>query len=314
MTVCLKMGSTYENIGSGTYTKAIFSTICVRLEHGMWGSRFPVIMNQLYHDVVPVSLLSSAVQELDTIIREFSGLKPSDVVWDLYERDAVPTWGRDIRDDITSVLDYFVTDIGASALRAMLRLFIHAVCGNESVTLDDTRFLGDSVPPIVVGKGKGAADDSIRLRSGVVGRTLINNHMIAALPSSALSSGFKVFQNILWKQCGAFDVIIALRYVGLNGNRIEEDEVSQGLVELNEIVRQLRYFEAADIVWDYEDRKKKSTATYRKRISGLRLDECFITVRKENLLSVMVDACEYAIAIHRAVEIDKLDYSFWAGN
>ena len=95
---------------------------------------------------------------------------------------------------------------------------------------------------------------------------------------------------------------------------IEADEVSQGLVELNEIVRQLRYFEAADIVWDYEDRKKKPTATYRKHISGLRLDECFITVRKENLLSVMVDACEYAIAIHRAVEIDELDYSFWAGN
>ena len=34
-------------VGSGDFLYAFFSTVCVRLENGEWGSHYPVLMNEL---------------------------------------------------------------------------------------------------------------------------------------------------------------------------------------------------------------------------------------------------------------------------
>ena len=39
----------WYQVGQGDFLHAFFSTICYRLEKGLWGSKFPYLMNDLYH-------------------------------------------------------------------------------------------------------------------------------------------------------------------------------------------------------------------------------------------------------------------------
>lgn len=61
-----------------------FSTICYKLEDKKWGSRFPIVMNNLYFDEeygVAYEQLEDFKKELETIKLEFSKLKQQDAIW-----------------------------------------------------------------------------------------------------------------------------------------------------------------------------------------------------------------------------------------
>ena len=46
--VCFRVGNISYEIGTASFLYSFFSTVAYRLEKGRWGSRFPIIMNELY--------------------------------------------------------------------------------------------------------------------------------------------------------------------------------------------------------------------------------------------------------------------------
>jgi hypothetical protein len=99
-------------VGAASFFKSFFSTIGAHLEPAGWGTRFPVLMDELYQGEVSGDRAAEARKELDTIHEELRAYPPSDVVWDIHDRTKLPPWGDNIADDITDLGNYFVTSDG----------------------------------------------------------------------------------------------------------------------------------------------------------------------------------------------------------
>ena len=48
MAVGFKVGYYWFQVGTSDFLHSFFSTICIRLEHGKWGSVYPKLMEELY--------------------------------------------------------------------------------------------------------------------------------------------------------------------------------------------------------------------------------------------------------------------------
>lgn len=116
MGVSLKVGTVAFEIGTPAFLYSFFSTVCVRLEEGKWGSYFPTIMKDFYSGKILNSQASQALKELEQIRSLLSQLPPEQVVWDFEKRDLQPPWGNKISSQITSLENYFVTSNGKNLL------------------------------------------------------------------------------------------------------------------------------------------------------------------------------------------------------
>jgi 2,3-bisphosphoglycerate-dependent phosphoglycerate mutase len=112
VSVGLRVRSNVWLVGTGDFFHAFFSTISAQLEPDGWGSRFPVLMNELYNGELAAEHAPAALAELDQVREELREHPPSDVVWDVEDRDKQPPWGDDISDEITDLGNYFVTEDG----------------------------------------------------------------------------------------------------------------------------------------------------------------------------------------------------------
>ena len=83
MAVGFKVGFLWYQIGSGDFLHCFFSTVAVNLENNSWGSRFPLIMNQLYQGSLESENVSKALIELNTIKEEIRIISPNKVIWDI---------------------------------------------------------------------------------------------------------------------------------------------------------------------------------------------------------------------------------------
>ncbi|MBR4691664.1 MAG: immunity 70 family protein [Oscillospiraceae bacterium] len=108
-------------IGTGDFFFSFFSTVAVRLEKEQWGSRFPVIMKELYRGSVPAEHLRQAEKELSQIRSELKRFPRSEVVWDYEDRSKQPPWGDNVSETIRDLSDYFVTSDGKNLLAVMRR-------------------------------------------------------------------------------------------------------------------------------------------------------------------------------------------------
>lgn len=124
MAVALKVDSVATELGTGSFVHAFFSTASARLENGVWGGRFPVLMNELYQGSLAKGHAQAALDELATIRRELAAFPPSDVVWDVEDRTARPPWGDNIAPTITSLANYFVTSTGRDMFQAIEEMLV----------------------------------------------------------------------------------------------------------------------------------------------------------------------------------------------
>lgn len=99
-------------IGPGGLLHALCSTIAVKLENGVWGSRFPLIQNELYQGELASQNARNAMDEAQTIKRELGALAPTELVWDIERPDAAPPWGDDVGAHVSNMAHYFVTSTG----------------------------------------------------------------------------------------------------------------------------------------------------------------------------------------------------------
>lgn len=71
MAVGFKVKFYWYQIGHGDFLHSFFSTVAYNLENGNWGSRFPVIMNELYQGKLECDNTDKALEELSIIKKEF---------------------------------------------------------------------------------------------------------------------------------------------------------------------------------------------------------------------------------------------------
>jgi 2,3-bisphosphoglycerate-dependent phosphoglycerate mutase len=110
--VGIEVGETAREVGTSSFLHAFFSSVSRNLEPAGWGSRFPVLMNHLYQGRMPPELVESAIAEVSQVRKEFSGLPPRAVVWDIDDLTKQPPWGEEFAAAITSLANYFVTSNG----------------------------------------------------------------------------------------------------------------------------------------------------------------------------------------------------------
>ena len=112
MTIYLDLGNVSDEVGTPDFFHAFFSTISGNLEPAGWGSRFPILLRELYKGELGKVRAEQARIELAQIRTEMSSLPPDRVIWDFADRSKRPAWGSDISSDITDLSNYFVTSAG----------------------------------------------------------------------------------------------------------------------------------------------------------------------------------------------------------
>jgi len=66
----------WYQIGHGDFLHSFFSTVAYVLENENWGSRFPVIMNELYQGKIECENTDKALEELSIIKNELQAFGP----------------------------------------------------------------------------------------------------------------------------------------------------------------------------------------------------------------------------------------------
>ena len=115
------VGFYWFQIGTGDFLHSFFSTVALRLENGLWGSKYPVIMNELYQGELPANKTDLAIDELIQIKEGLGGLSSEQVVWDIEDLSKQPPWGNKISPDITDLSSYFVTSDGEDFIGVLER-------------------------------------------------------------------------------------------------------------------------------------------------------------------------------------------------
>ena len=82
MAVGFKVDYYWYQVGTSDFLHAFFSTICIRLENGKWGSVYPKLMNELYQGRLKNQDINEGMEELGRIKKELKKFPPSYVVWD----------------------------------------------------------------------------------------------------------------------------------------------------------------------------------------------------------------------------------------
>jgi len=135
MAVGIKVGSITDEIGTSEFFHAFFSTISANLETNGWGSKFPILLNNLYQGSLSPSEVTTAIDELNIIKKELGNYPPTKIVWDIEDRSKQPPWGSNISNDITSLANYFVTSTGRDVIKTILEALEYANEKNKSVNI-----------------------------------------------------------------------------------------------------------------------------------------------------------------------------------
>jgi hypothetical protein len=114
------VGSVAHEVGSADFLHAFFSTISYHLEPHEWGSRYPELMNQLYHGKLEAKYAHKVRSDLCEIRQELQAFGPEEVVWDIDNLSAQPPWGNDISSSISNLSQYFVTSNGKNLFNVLI--------------------------------------------------------------------------------------------------------------------------------------------------------------------------------------------------
>lgn len=103
MAVGFKVKFYWYEIGHGDFIHSFFSTVAYNSEDKRWGSRFPVIMNDLYHGKISREDIDNAMEELNLIKIELQEFSPDKIIWDIEDLSKQPPWGKEISKDISNL-------------------------------------------------------------------------------------------------------------------------------------------------------------------------------------------------------------------
>ncbi|WP_397537129.1 immunity 70 family protein [Rummeliibacillus pycnus] len=120
MAVGILVDCFYYELGHRDFVHSFFSTISYHLEKERWGTKYPLIMNELYNDKLNWDDVSVAKVNLIEIEQELSKYMPEQVIWDIDDLSQKPPWGDKIRPKVTSLANYFATTSGKTFIEVLL--------------------------------------------------------------------------------------------------------------------------------------------------------------------------------------------------
>jgi len=112
VTVAFKIPQITTEIGPGGLLHSLFSTIAYHLESGNWGSKYPVIMNNLYNGKLEAKNAKEAFIEVRAIKEQLELLSPDKVIWNIEDLSEKAPWGSEIGDHIKNVAMFYITKNG----------------------------------------------------------------------------------------------------------------------------------------------------------------------------------------------------------
>ncbi|MDQ0233538.1 immunity 70 family protein [Metabacillus malikii] len=110
MAVGLLVDCFYFELGHSDFVHSFFSTISYHFEKEGWGTKYPLMMNELYHDKLNWNDVSVVKANLIEIEQELSKLSPKQVIWDIDDLSQKPPW--EISSKVTNLVNYFATADG----------------------------------------------------------------------------------------------------------------------------------------------------------------------------------------------------------
>ena len=96
-------------IGSNTSVFSVFGSIAHHLEKREWGSKYPIIMNELYYDGIEVEHLEQGLKEIKEIKEKLKGYAPEQIVWDYEDLDLTIPWINNISSNVTDLSNIFLS-------------------------------------------------------------------------------------------------------------------------------------------------------------------------------------------------------------
>ncbi|MCB5372722.1 Imm70 family immunity protein [Amedibacillus dolichus] len=95
-----------------------FSTVAYNLKNEKWGTKFSIIMNELYLSELNSSHIPVAINKLRQIKQGLTKYSFDKVVRDIQNSSAQPPWETTISDTITDLSNYFITIFNHALLKA----------------------------------------------------------------------------------------------------------------------------------------------------------------------------------------------------
>lgn len=108
MAIRLKTGSYWYPLGSEKLLHSFFSTIAFHLENNEWGSKYPLIMKELYQGNLHNNI-DHALHELDDIRYRLKKYTSDQIVWDINDMSREPPWGDDIKKNKVDLSSSFIS-------------------------------------------------------------------------------------------------------------------------------------------------------------------------------------------------------------
>ena len=135
MSVAITVKYYLFQIGTSDFLHSFFSTVAYNLEDGIWGSKYPFLMKELYSGRLNNKNVGLAMEELVIIKEKLSGISVKNVVWDIEDLSKQPPWGDNISVDITDLSNYFVTSEGEDLITVIIHAFEKAISLGEDVLI-----------------------------------------------------------------------------------------------------------------------------------------------------------------------------------
>lgn len=110
----------YYELGHSDFVHSFFSTISYHLEKDGWGTKYPLLMNELYNNKLSFNDATVAKTNLIEIEQQLTKFPPEHIVWDIDDVSIKPPWGETISPKVTSLANYFATADGKTFFEVIL--------------------------------------------------------------------------------------------------------------------------------------------------------------------------------------------------
>jgi hypothetical protein len=127
MSIGFHVDYSYFEVGSSDFLHSFFSTISHHLEPDGWGSKYPLLMNDLYQGSLSWENAEAVIIDVLSIRESLMVISPNQVVWDIEDLALRPPWGDNISSEITSLGNYFVTSDGNDMFEVLVSALSEAM-------------------------------------------------------------------------------------------------------------------------------------------------------------------------------------------
>ena len=135
--ICIKVGNIGLIIGGYQIMSALFYSIAHDLENREWGSKYPVIMNELYYgDMIECDNLQQALAEIKEIKEEFKKLSPREMIMNYDDIIKVAPWEFEFIQEAQSLYDAMRSPDNCNIIDTIILALELGIKQNASVYLE----------------------------------------------------------------------------------------------------------------------------------------------------------------------------------